>query len=74
MYEVNVNDSKHRVCFLTLLHVVKLGFTGIYIIIFAENIHSWYLLELPHRGALNALPQSMSMQKSETCHLQCIVA
>ena len=42
-------------------YIVKLGFTGVYIIflISAQNIDCGYLLELPRRGGSNEYPQSM---------------
>ena len=42
-------------------YIVKLGFTGVYIIflISAENIDYGYSLESPHRGGSNEYPQSM---------------
>ena len=42
-------------------HIVKLGFTGVYIIfiISAENMDCGYSLEPPHRGGSNEYPQSM---------------
>ena len=42
-------------------YVVKLGFTGVYIIflISALNIDYGYSLEPPHRGGSNEYPQSM---------------
>ena len=42
-------------------YIVKLGFTGVYIIclISAQNIDCGYLLELPHWGGSNEYPQSM---------------
>ena len=42
-------------------YIVKLGFTGVYIIflIFAQNIDSGYSLEPPRRGGSNEYPQSM---------------
>ena len=42
-------------------YVVKLGFTGVYIIflIFAQKHILWYSLEPPHRGGSNEYPQSM---------------
>ena len=42
-------------------YLVKLGFTGVYIIfhISAKNIDCGYSLELPHRGSSNEYPQSM---------------
>ena len=42
-------------------YVVKLGFTGVYIIflISAQNTNCGYSLEPPHRGGSNEYPQSM---------------
>ena len=42
-------------------YIVKLGFTGVYIIflISAQNIDCGYSLELPHQGSSNEYPQSM---------------
>ena len=42
-------------------YIVKLGFTGVYIIflISAQNIDYGYSLEPPHRGGSNEYPQSM---------------
>ena len=42
-------------------YIVKLGFTGVYIIflISAKNIDCGYSLEPPHRGSSNKYPQSM---------------
>ena len=42
-------------------HMVKLGFTGVYIIflISAQNIDCGYLLEPPHRGGSNEYLKSM---------------
>ena len=42
-------------------HIVKLGYTGVYIIflIFAQNIDCVYSLEPPRRGGYNDYPQSM---------------
>ena len=42
-------------------YIVKLGFTGVYIIflISAQNIDCRYSLEPPHRGGSNEYPQSM---------------
>ena len=42
-------------------YIVKLGFTGVYIIflISAQNIDCVYSLEPPHRGGSNEYPQSM---------------
>ena len=41
-------------------YIVKLGFTGVYIIflISAQNIDFGYSLELPHQGSSNKYPQS----------------
>ena len=42
-------------------YVVKLGFTGVYIIflISAQKHRLWYSLEPPRRGGSNEYPQSM---------------
>ena len=42
-------------------YIVKLGFTGVYIIflISAQKHRLWYSLEPPHRGDSNEYPQSM---------------
>ena len=42
-------------------YVVKLGFTGVYIIflISAQNIDCMYSLELPHQSGSNEYPQSV---------------
>ena len=42
-------------------YIVKLGFTGVYIIflISDQNIDCGYSLEPPHRGGSNGYPQSM---------------
>ena len=42
-------------------YIVKLGFTGVYIIflITAQNIDCGYSLEPPRRGSSNEYPQSM---------------
>ena len=42
-------------------YIVKLGFTGVYIIflISAQKLDSGYTLEPPHRGGSNEYPQSM---------------
>ena len=44
-----------------LFYIVKLGFTGVYIIflISAQNIDCGYSLEPPRRGGSNEYPQSM---------------
>ena len=46
-------------------YIVKLGFTGVYIIflIFARNIDCWYSLEPPRRGGSNEYPLSMFWAK-----------
>ena len=43
------------------MYIVKLGFTGVYIIflISAQNIDCGYSLEPPRRGGSNEYPQSM---------------
>ena len=43
------------------IHVVKLGFTGVYIIFvfLLKNVDCGYSLELPRRGGSNEYPQSM---------------
>ena len=48
-------------------YIVKLGFTGVYIIflISARNIDCGYSLEPPRRGGSNEYPQSMFKQKYE---------
>ena len=42
-------------------YIVKLGFTGVYIIflISAQKHRLWYMLEPPRRGGSNEYPQSM---------------
>ena len=44
------------------LHIVKLGFTGVYIIFlnFAQKHRLWYSLEPPRRGGSNEYTQCMS--------------
>ena len=46
-------------------HIVKLGFTGVYIIfhISAQNIDCGYSLEPPRRGGSNEYPQSMFLSR-----------
>ena len=57
--------TKTRLCNFDPLkphfYVVKLGFTGVYIIflISAQNIDCEYSLEPPRRGGSNEYPQSM---------------
>ena len=47
-------------------YIVKLGFTGVYIIFLipAQNIDCGYSLELPHRGGSNEYPQSMFLNRN----------
>ena len=47
-------------------YIVKLGFTGVYIIflISAQNIDCGYSLEPPRRGGSNEYPQSMFLSRS----------
>ena len=54
-YLYNFDPRKHH------FYIVKLGFTGVYIIflIYAQNIDCGYSLEPPHRGGSNEYPQSM---------------
>ena len=58
-------SRKHAYIMLTPLkshfYIVKLGFTGIYIIVLisAQNIDCRYSLEPPRRGGSNEYPQSM---------------
>ena len=56
----NLEPLKHN------FYIVKLGFTGVYIIIliFAQNIDCGYSLEPSHRGGSNEYPQSCLGQKS----------
>ena len=51
----NFDPLKPRLC------IVKLGFTGVYIIflISAQTHRLWYSLEPPRRGGSNEYPQSM---------------
>ena len=61
----SVSSRKHAYIILTPLkshfYIVKLGFTGVYIIflMFAQNIDCGYSLEPPRRGGSNGYPQSM---------------
>ena len=50
-------------------YIVKLGFTGVYIIflISAQNLDSGYSLEPPQRGGSNEYPQSMF--REEICKI-----
>ena len=50
-------------------YIVKLGFTGVYIIflISAKNIDCGYSLEPPRRGGSNEYPQSMFL--AEICKI-----
>ena len=47
------------------LYIIKLGFTGVYIIflILLQNIDCGYSLELPHWGGSNVYPRSMFWAK-----------
>ena len=60
-----IEDSiaKIRLCNFDLkphFYIVKLGFTGVYIIFyFAKNIDHEYSLELPRRSGSNEYPQSI---------------
>ena len=47
-------------------YIVKLGFTGVYIIFFisAQNIDCGYSLEPPRRGGSNEYPQSMFLSRN----------
>ena len=58
------SSRKHTYIILTLkphFYIVKLGFTGVYIIflISAQKHRLWYSLESPRRGGSNEYPQSM---------------
>ena len=70
MYEKGTSITKARLYNFDPLkprfYVVKLGFTGVYIIclISAQNIDCGYSLE-PPRGGSNEYPQSMFEQKYE---------
>ena len=64
----NLASRKHVHIILNPLnpfYIVKLGFTGVYIIflISAQNIDCGYLLELPLWGGSNEYPQSMFWAK-----------
>ena len=54
-------------------YIVKLGFTGVYIIflIAAQNIDCGYSLEPPHRGGSNEYPQSMGEAVLTSTHNLC---
>ena len=60
-----MSSRKHAYIILTPhephFYIVKLGFTGVYIIflISAQNIDCGYTLEPPHRGGFNEYLQSM---------------
>ena len=64
-------SRKHAYIILTPLkphcYIVKLGFTGVYIIflISAQNTDCGYSLEPPRRGGSNEYPQSCFKQKYE---------
>ena len=59
------SSRKHTYIILTplnpIFYIVKLGFTGVYIIfhISAQNIDCGYSLEPPRRGGSNEYPHSM---------------
>ena len=61
----DMSSRKHAYIILTPLqphfYIVKLGFTGVYIIflILLNNIDCRYSLEQPRRGGSNEYPQSM---------------
>ena len=63
-------SQKHAYIILTPLNptffIVKLGFTGEYIIflIFAKKHRLWYSLELPHQGSSNEYPQSIFLAET----------
>ena len=65
IYLKAIPSRKHTYIILTPLkphfYIVKLGFTGVYIIflIFAQNTECGYSLEPPRRGGSNEYPQSM---------------
>ena len=54
-YQYNVDPLKPH------FYIVKLGFTGVYIIflVSAQKHRLWYSLELPRQGGSNQYPQSM---------------
>ena len=56
-----ISSRKHTYIIFTPFYIVKLGFTGVYIIflISAQNIHCGYALQPPRRGGSNGYPQSM---------------
>ena len=64
---IHTNSSITKTCLYNFdplrphFYIVKLGFTGVYIIflIFAQNIDCGYSLEPPRRGGSNEYPQSM---------------
>ena len=58
-YLYNVDPLKPHI------YIVKLGFTGVYIIfhISAQNIDCGYSLEPPRRGGSNEYPQSMFLSR-----------
>ena len=55
-------DPPHKPYF----YIVKLEFTGVYIIFFisAQNIECGYSLEPPRRGSSNKYPQSMFLSRN----------
>ena len=70
---LKIEASYHSIAFITKtylynfdplkphFYIVKLGFTGVYIIILisAQNIECGYSLEPPRRGGSNKYPHSM---------------
>ena len=56
-----MSSWKHAYIILTHFYIVKLGFTGVYIIFkfLLKNIDCGYSLEPPRRGGSNEYPQSM---------------
>ena len=67
MHQLFVNQSSRKHAFIILtplelhFYIVKLGFTGVYIIflISAQNIDCGYWLEPLRRGGSNEYPQSV---------------
>ena len=68
--ETNHNITKTRLYDFDPLkphfYIVKLGFTGVYIIflILLKNIDCGYSLEPPHWGGANEYPQSMLLSRN----------
>ena len=71
-YKVSSTTSITKTCLYNFdplkphFYVVKLGFTGVYVIflISAENIDCGYSLEPPRRGDSNEYPQSMFLSRN----------